>query len=134
MKTKNSRFFRLFCIVGFGMIFSLACISTVSADRVNSDSGDGSGQVVNLSKQRVTLTKKNSKMVSTAIGERFKIDAATLIVAEDGKQVSIFRLLVPCEVNLTLTGWANGQQRLVRRIDVLGTADNATNDMWNEHQ
>lgn len=85
----------------------------------------------NLSKAEVTLEKKSATMVITRMDEHYAIDKGSLIVGEDGKQVLIQHLLVPCEALLVYETKANGT-RLVHRIEVRSTLEGATNKMWEQ--
>ena len=128
MKHSSSIIFNRLVISCFGIALCLLLISPSFADRAVP------GSSMALAKLQVTLVKKNSKMVSTNIGEQFAINSATLIVGENGEQVPIQRLLVPCDVNLTYTTLVGGHNRLVRRIEVLNTHEHATNKMWEKPQ
>lgn len=49
----------------------------------------------------VSIASKTAKSVTTSIGDRFEVSRQTIIVGTDGRQVSIRKMLVPCEAELT---------------------------------
>jgi hypothetical protein len=134
---KGIRYMRRFnSILRKCILITLACVSFFSvsgvyADGVRSGAGDGKQACVSPTTQQITLEKKNSEMVSTASGERFEIGTATMIVGQDGKQIPIDHLLVPCDVTLTYET-KNGGSRFVHRIEVLSIHSDATDNMYNE--
>jgi hypothetical protein len=81
-----------------------------------------------LSTQQVTLQKKTAKMVMSAIGERYQIGPATMIIGQNGEQVHIDKLMVPCDVKLVYEAGANG--KLAHRIAVLNVHEGASDRMW----
>jgi uncharacterized protein YpmB len=109
--------------------FAISLTSTAWAD--NSDrqfSEDGAEQAIALLKKTVTLAKKNSKMVSTTTGERYGVNQATMVVDEDGSQIMLQYMLVPCKAQL-LYEETSGGGTLVHRIMVINTHQGATNHM-----
>ena len=92
---------------------------------------DKQGEGILLLKKQVTLEKKNSQMVTTSFGERYGLESSTLIVGEEGQQVMIEYLLVPCDAELLYETKANGS-RFLHRIKVLSTQQGATNRMWDK--
>jgi hypothetical protein len=94
------------------------------------DSDDQSGGSVLLKKQ-VTLEKKSSKIVTTSFGETYGLDDATLTLDEQGQQIMIQYLLVPCDAELLYETKADGSST-VHRIKVISTHQGATNRMWGE--
>lgn len=81
-----------------------------------------------LSTQQVTIAKKTAEMVMSTIGERYQISEGTLIIGLEGEQVSIGKLLVPCDVKLTYE--INTDGRLVHRMVVLNIHEGASDRMW----
>lgn len=49
----------------------------------------------------VTIASKTANSVTTNIGDRFEVSQQTIIVGTDGRQVSIRKMLVPCNAELT---------------------------------
>lgn len=106
----------------------LAPVSAPWADTDRQVSGESAKGDIRLSRENVTLQKKNSTMVSTRMGKRFKVSDATMIIGPDGEQVQIRYLLVPCEASVVYKTEADGTC-LLHRIEVLSIQENATNEM-----
>jgi len=49
----------------------------------------------------VSIASKTENSVTTTIGDRFEVSQQTIIVGTDGRQVSIRKMLVPCDAELT---------------------------------
>jgi hypothetical protein len=49
----------------------------------------------------VSITSKTATSVTTHNGDRFEVSQQTIIVGTDGRQVSIRKMFVPCEAELT---------------------------------
>jgi hypothetical protein len=49
----------------------------------------------------VSIASKTADSVTTNFGDRFDVTQQTIIVGTDGRQVSIRKMLVPCEAELT---------------------------------
>jgi hypothetical protein len=56
---------------------------------------------VQLPMDRVTIAKKSLEGVTTTIGQTYALSRATIIVGLDGHQVSIRKMLVPCDAEIT---------------------------------
>lgn len=93
---------------------------------------DKPGKKLQLSTQQVTLQKKTAKMVMSTIGERYQIGPATLIIGQDGEQVHIDKLMVPCDVKLTYEAKSDG--KTVHRIAVLNVHEGASDRMWRTYR
>jgi hypothetical protein len=93
---------------------------------------DRPGNKIQLSTQQVTLLKKTAKMVMSTIGDQYQIGPAALIIGQNGGQVHINKLLVPCDVKLTYEAEADG--KTVHRIDVLNVHEGASDRMWRAYR
>ena len=67
----------------------------------------------------VVIEKKMLGAVVTTTGATYAIDHQTIIVGPDGGQVSILRLLVPCDAELTVE--KHNGVRTARRVQVVRT-------------
>jgi hypothetical protein len=67
--------------------------------------GQSEGEVGSYQKTlpvvNVSIVSKTANSVTTNIGDRFEVSQQTIIVGTDGRQVSIRKMLVPCEAELT---------------------------------
>ncbi len=84
---------------------------------------DQESQQLNLSKIKVTIEKKSLQRIYTLSG-KFEISPETLIVGTDGKEVSIKKMLVPCDAEVSYAVEDGG--RMAYRIDVIRVADGAS--------
>jgi hypothetical protein len=116
-------------IICVSLALSLGSMAWAADTEKPGGDNDKQGGGLLLLKKQVTLEKKNSQMVATSFGERYGINNSTLIVGEDGQQVMIQYLLVPCDAELLYETKASGS-RFVHRIKVLSTQQGATNRMW----
>jgi hypothetical protein len=121
-------------LVGPSICFALAlCLGSMAwaADSLQQTVGDddnqGGGSV--LLEKQVTLNKKSSDMLTTSFGASYGLDDSTLIVDEQGQQVMLQYLLVPCDAKLLYETKADGSN-FVHRIKVISTRQGATNRMW----
>lgn len=118
-------------IICFSFALSTGLLARADSDQpLSEDNAQGGMQLL---KKKVTLEKKNSRMVSTYIGKRYGVNHTTLTVGEDGKQVMLRYLLVPCDAELLYETRADGGS-FVHRIKVLSTHQGATNRMWEKPQ
>lgn len=112
--------------------FAISLSSTAWADASDqSPTEDGGQPGITLIKKQVTLEKKNSKMVSTRTGERYGVNQATMVVGENGSQILLQYMLVPCDAQLIYEDTSDGGKR-VHRIMVLNIHQGATNSMSEE--
>lgn len=81
------------------------------------------GQTIPLSKTNVTIEKKSLEHIFTVSG-KFGISPETLIVGTDGKEVSIKKMLVPCDAEVSYSIENGG--RVAHRIDIKRVADGAS--------
>ena len=70
---------------------------------------------------KVTITKKTIEAVVTSIGDRFSLSGETIITDLAGKQVSIRKMLVPCDAEITYEG--EGMHRKAHRIKMINLED-----------
>jgi hypothetical protein len=107
-----------------------ACFVFAVALQANADAdlpSDGH-QDKQLKEAKVTLQKKSSKMVSTFSGDRYGVDHTTMVLNQEGQQIQLEYMLVPCEAQLLYETTADGGH-LVHRIKVLSVHNRATNRM-----
>lgn len=110
------------------IIASIVCVFFSLSLLAAGANADKPGKKIQLSTQQVTLQKKTAKMVMSTIGERYQIGPATMIIGQDGEQVHIDKLMVPCDVKLAYETGANG--KLAHRIAVLNVHEGASDRMW----
>lgn len=97
-----------------------------SAGKLDSRSEDGK-PVIPRSVVNVTIATKTDKRVITSGGGKYDLSKATIVVGEDGKQVDIFDMKVPCDAKITFALVGGVQKAL--RINVLSTYSDATNQV-----
>ncbi|MBI5550459.1 MAG: hypothetical protein HY911_03055 [Desulfobacterales bacterium] len=61
----------------------------------------------------VTIDSKSTGSVTTTVGDSYAVDSDTMIVQTDGHQVSIRKMLVPCEAEVTYSE-ENGTRKATR--------------------
>lgn len=76
---------------------------------------------------KVTIEKKSNQKVTTYGGIAYAMSKATQIVGEDGKQVRLLAMRVPCDAKITYAV-INGVRRALR-IEILSTGGDATANM-----
>mgnify|MGYP001404368781 CR=1 FL=1 len=76
-----------------------------------------------LSKVNVTIEKKSLEHIFTMSG-KFGISPETLIIGTDGKEVSIKKMLVPCDAEVSYSVENGG--RVAHRINIKRVADGAS--------
>lgn len=114
------------CIAAGLLLVVLVCAPAAFGDAGAEQAGKYDPQVTT---EQVTITKKMVDAVVTRFGVRFTIGDASLIVAEDGKQVAYDYFRVPCEVMLTYQTADDGTH-FTHRIEVLHTLEGASNQIW----
>jgi hypothetical protein len=110
---------------------SFAFVLSASPGKADTDLPPSEGDIqlgTQLQKTKATLHKKSSEMVKTYANDRYAIDRTTLVVGEDGRQLLIQHLMVPCEAELLYETRADGSN-FVHRIKVLSTHQRASNRM-----
>ena len=112
------------------LFVSILCVAFVLAviSQGGADTADKIQQETQLKETKVTLHKKSSTTVTTYADDRYAINPTTLIVDQDGQQLLIQHLLVPCEAELLYETKSNDSD-FVHRIKVLSTHNGATNRM-----
>ena len=129
MKTQQVHIGKVMTLVIAGLCLLLIYpLSAPRADRDSADSLEPGQKEVSLTREKVTIVKKDSTMIVTRTGERFKIREASLIVGLNGEQLLFPYLLVPCEASLVYRKETDGT-RTIHRIEVLKIHENATNQM-----
>jgi hypothetical protein len=107
-----------------------ACFVLALALQANADAEPPSGgqQDKQLKEAKVTLQRKSSEMVSTFSGDQYNIDSTTIVMNENGEQIKIEYLLVPCEAELVVETKTSGNP-FAHSIRVIRTHQKATNRM-----
>jgi len=72
----------------------------------------------------VTIEKKTIGSIITTTGKSYAVSEATMIIHTDGNQVSIRRMLVPCEAEVTYA--IEKGIRTARRIEIKRVGNNPT--------
>lgn len=72
----------------------------------------------------VTIDRKSAGSVTTNVGDTYGVGSDTMIVNPDGRQVSIRKMLIPCEAEVTY-GTENGARKATR-IDIKQVGNNPT--------
>ena len=70
----------------------------------------------------VTIDRKSVGSVTTNVGDTYGVGSDTMIVNPDGHQVSIRKMLIPCEAEVTY-GTENGARKATR-IDIKQVGNN----------
>lgn len=106
------------------MLLILASAPSATADRRRVGMGtEGQSQFV-LPVDRVTIEKKTLDEVITNTGEEYALADGTIIVDLDGHQVSIRKMLVPCDAEITYS--KKGNIREAARIQIKLVYSNAS--------
>lgn len=71
----------------------------------------------------VTVTKKTPQRLVTFDGRSYRLDKGTIIVGQDGKQVGLRNLRLPCDAKITYT-WVKGARK-AKRVKVIETDSEA---------
>lgn len=71
-----------------------------------------------------TIQKKTSRQLITISGDGYRMSPATIIVSEDGSQVSLKKLKVPCEARITYKRVKGVRTAL--RVQILNTGSDAS--------
>jgi hypothetical protein len=118
---------KIYTAVGL-IIFLLGfCLPVFGAPpEMRSNNGDEEGYAPQLSKTTITIEKKSLDKIYTLSGS-FAISPETLIVGLDGKEVSIKKMLVPCDAEVSYA-IENGVRKAYR-IDIRRVVDGA-NWQW----
>lgn len=72
----------------------------------------------------VSIDRKSTGSVTTTVGDTYEVGNDTMIVHTDGHQVSIRKMLIPCEAQVTYST-ENGVRKATR-IDIKRVGDNPT--------
>lgn len=104
------------------------CSVTWADDSDTPPTDDGGQPGITLLKKTVTINKKSSSMVATGAGERYGVNQSTMVVGQDGNQIMLQYLLIPCEAQLIYETTSDGG-KMVHRIQVIDTHATATNRM-----
>jgi hypothetical protein len=118
-------------LICFALALSLGSTAWAADSEQSVGDVDSQGEGGVLLEKQVTLEKKSSDILTTSFGESYGVDDTTLIVDEQGQQVMLQYLLVPCDAELLYETKADGSST-VHRIKVISTHQGATNRMWGE--
>lgn len=94
----------------------LSSTQLVAADMKRVSKGSEGQARVALPMDRVTIEKKTLSEVITNVGREYYLSDETIIVGLDGQQVSIRKMLVPCDAEITYTNKANVRE--AQRIQI----------------
>jgi hypothetical protein len=116
----------LFHICKQATIVMVICLSLASAmvwaaPALKNSGAEEGGQYEPM--DRVSIEKKMIDAVVTNVGEVYELDEQTIITGMDGKQVSIRKMLVPCEAEVTYD--TKQGKRIARRIRITRVHDKA---------
>lgn len=122
MKSKN----RTIATIAVAAVFLLilAAAPSATADRKPGWKGEEGQPRFALPVDEVTIEKKTLNEVITNTGREYALSTGTIIVDPDGQQVSIRKMLVPCEAEVTYSG--SGNKREATRIQVKLVHSNAS--------
>jgi len=84
---------------------------------------EGTSQVQLLT-DTVTIAKKGLEKITTNYGDTYALSRATIILDLDGHQVSIRKMLVPCDAEISYV--TDEGVRRARRIKITRISNNAT--------
>ena len=105
------------------LCFTLAAPAWATSPRKGSVRGNQEeGQSQPLESVRVTIKSKSLQHLFTS-GWKFAVNKETLIVGTDGKEVSLKKMLVPCEVVLRYA--IEKGVRTAKRVDIKRVLDDA---------
>jgi len=124
----STSFIKLLIVSIVYFCFILSSVAPLSADNDLPLGDDGAQTKVQPLKKNLTLNKKSSKMVRTLSGDKYVIDKTTQVVDQNGKQIKIDYLRVPCDAELIYVSKADGSN-FVYRIQVIKTHQKSTNRM-----
>ena len=88
------------------------------------------GQQLQLSTVNVAIQKKTLRRVYT-FGRSFVVNSETVILNTDGKEVSIKKMLVPCDAKVSYL--AENGALTAKRIDIIRVASDASWQWDSEH-
>lgn len=98
MKTSRIHLLRL----GFiGLLALMLFIPGALMAAEDQGEGDIGSYQTTLPVLNVSIASKTANSVTTNAGDRFEVTQQTIIVGTDGRQVTIRKMLVPCEAALT---------------------------------
>ena len=107
------------------LVIILMVVPAMTAVADPSGHGEEEGaQRVLLLKNTVTIEKKKLEEVTTTIGETYALSRQTIIVGLDGHQVSIRKMPVPCDAEISYVV-DQGVYR-AQRITITSVSDNST--------
>lgn len=98
------------------MLLILTASQSALADRKRVPKGAEGQPLLTQPVDRVTINKKTLTEVITNSGDEYALSTGTIIVGLDGKQVSIRKMLVPCDAEITYTMESN--RREATRIQI----------------
>ena len=126
---RYSTLHRLFFILMAVVIGGLIAAGAAAADDAASgfEQAQGEGHVTAPAPvDKATIVKKKQQWVITSIGNRYLVKHGTLIVGQNGRQVSLRELRVPCRARIVYQ--RDQQVRRAHRITVLSTSADARTD------
>lgn len=121
MKTRNNIVAGVATALMLFLILSSAQL--VAADKKRAPKGSEGNLRVALPMDRVTIEKKTLSEVITNAGREYTLSDGTIIMGLDGQQVSIRKMLVPCDAEITYISRANVRE--AQRIQIKSVYPNA---------
>ena len=123
MKTSRIHLLRM------GFVGLLALMLAIPGSLMAADD-QSEGEVGSYQKKlpvlNVSIVSKTANSVTTNIGDRFEVSQQTIIVGTDGRQVSIRKMLVPCEAELTYSTGNAATMPLAQLIRIHSIGQNPT--------
>lgn len=106
------------------LLLILASAHSVMADRKRASMRLADEKQVAMPMDSVTIEKKTLTQVITNVGDEYSLSSGTIIVGLDGQQVSIRKMLVPCDAQITYK--KKGNVRQAERIQITLIYPNAS--------
>jgi hypothetical protein len=95
--------------------------------------GEEKGDSPPMETQRTTIVKKNAELVITHFGRQYVVSTATLIIDQNGRQTSIKKMRVPCDVDISYE-IQKGGRHMMHQIKILKVHNGARDNMWRKPQ
>jgi hypothetical protein len=107
---RQSKIFITIIVAAVVMLLILASTPAAMAGPQRIRRGaEGQSQIV-LPVDQVTIEKKTLSEVITNTGREYALSTGTIIVGLDGQQVSIRKMLVPCDAEVTYNNKGNARE------------------------
>lgn len=115
------------------LILIMLPAGSVSAQKPSTHQQEGEEEAMLSpeSKTKATITEKTLETVTTNIGDRFALSDETIITNPDGQQVSIRKMRVPCDAEISFEIIKG--KRTAQRINVV-SIENGASWQWTSKQ